>query len=292
VLFNQWEHSLADADAVHHFSAQGGTYNLCAYARNHGIPLVVSPILWLSDYVDQYPMEEIGLITSFADAICPNSEAEVERFLSHFPEPREKYCVTYNGIDSLFFKLVSPDLFRTRFQVPEQFVLCVGNIEPRKNQLKLLEAASSLNVHVVLIGNVRDAEYFSTLSDRFAGEVTYLGYLDHDSDLLRSAYSACSVFALPSLLETPGLAALEAAASGSQLVITSEGCTEEYFGSGALYVDPLCASSIAEGLENALSGRHEGVDKFKTYVQKFTWDNTAIQLEEAYSIARTNLQKN
>ncbi|MDO6388165.1 glycosyltransferase [Uliginosibacterium sp. 31-12] len=281
VLFNQWEHSLSDADVIHHFSVQGGTYNLCMYAHNQKIPLVVSPILWLSEYIDQYPMGEIGLLTSIADVICPNSQAEVERFISHFDAPREKYHVTHNGVDSDFFEAISPGVFESHFNIHQPFVLCVGNIEVRKNQLALLEAASSLGMHVVLIGNVRDQEYFSRISTQYAESFSYLGYLDHRSEILRSAYSACKVFALPSLLETPGLAALEAAAAGCQLVITSEGCTYEYFGDGAFYAYPKRSEDIAQKLNKAVV-ESQNTPLLRERVRQFTWDRVAEELEFAY----------
>lgn len=281
VLFNQWQDDLSTADVVHQFSVQGGTYNLCMYVHNRGIPLVVSPILWLSEYIDQYPMGEIGLLTSLADVICPNSQAEVERFLSHFDAPKDKYHVTHNGVDTHFFDAVAPELFLSYFGLKKPFVLCVGNIETRKNQLALIEAAKQINIHVVLVGNVRDTDYFKQINEKFVGKFSYLGFLGHDSELLQSAYSACDAFALPSLLETPGLAALEAAAAGTPLVITSEGCTEEYFGPDAFYVNPKCVQDIADKLSTAVAApnRH---DRLKNHVRQFTWDRVGEELEEAY----------
>lgn len=287
VLYDQWKHKLSDADLVHQFSVQGGIYNFCTYLHNNGIPLVLSPILWLSEYTDQYPMSEISFMMQVADVICPNSFAEVDRFRQHFNVPVEKYLVTHNGVDTDFFDYVTPELFLTKYSVSEPFVLCVGNIEERKNQLALLEASSNLGVHTVLIGNIRNLDYFSMLNSRFMGKFSYLGYIEHDSPLLRSAYSACSVFALPSLLETPGLAALEAAAVGAQLVITKEGCTEEYFGSSALYVDPKNIKDITEKLFLAINKKYQS-DALKKRMQEFTWDSVAEELERAYSKAITS----
>lgn len=281
VLYDQWKHKLSDVDVIHQFSVQGGIYNLCAYAHGQRIPLVLSPILWLSEYIDQYPMGEIGFMTSVADVICPNSQAEVDRFLKHFDAPAEKYLVTHNGVDTEFFDPVPADLFLAQYKIEQPFVLCVGNIEVRKNQQALVDAASRINMHVVLVGNVRDQDYFKQLSEKFEGKFSYLGYLEHDSELLRSAYSACNAFALPSLLETPGLAALEAAAAGAPLVITPEGCTEEYFGADAFYVNPKDIQDIADKLALAIlaSSRH---GRLRERVCQFTWDRVAEELEEAY----------
>jgi glycosyltransferase involved in cell wall biosynthesis len=285
ILYDQWRHKLSDADVVHQFSVQGGIYNLCAYAHYNRIPLVVSPILWLSEYIDQYPMGEIGLMLRWADVICPNSHAEVERFLRHFDVPAERYHVTHNGVDACFFDPVSPALFRAEYALPEAFVLCVGNIEERKNQLALLEANTRLGVHTVLIGNVRDQAYFARMNERFAGQFSYLGYMEHDAPILRSAYAACSAFALPSLLETPGLAALEAAAAGVPLVITAEGCTAEYFGPGAFYANPKSVEDIAAKIAQALQAPRNGA-VLREQVRQFAWDRVAEELEQAYLMAQ------
>lgn len=281
VLFNQWKDDLSTADVLHQFSVQGGTYNICAYACGHRIPLVVSPILWLGEYIDQYPMGEIAYILSAADIICPNSYAEINRFLKHFEVSADRYCVTHNGVDAMFFDAVPAELFLSRFAIHGPFVLCVGNIESRKNQLVLVEAAAEAGVQVVLIGNVREDDYLSAIKERFPGTFSYLGHLEHDNPLLRSAYAACSVFALPSLLETPGLAALEAAAAGAPLVITSEGCTQEYFGEDAVYVDPKCVLNVAEGIRKALvTGRSDR--RLVRRTAEFTWDRVAEELEAVY----------
>lgn len=288
-LFNQWEHSLAAADVVHQFSVQGGIYNLCTYAHSHKIPLVISPILWLSEYIDQYPMGEIAHMLNVADVICPNSHAEVERFLRHFDVTADRYHVTHNGVDASFFNTIPPALFRADYAMPESFVLCVGNIEERKNQLALLEANSRIGVHTVLIGNVRDQSYFDQMNDRFAGKFSYLGYMEHDAPALRSAYAACAAFALPSLLETPGLAALEAAAAGAPLVITEEGCTAEYFGLEAVYANPKSVDDIAEKILVATNSKKKN-EKLKDLVRQFTWDRVAEELEGAYLKAITSVR--
>lgn len=284
LLFDQWTHDLASADVIHQFSVQGGIYNLAYYARARGLPLVVSPILWLAQGPSDYPMQEVELMTTLADVICPNSLAELERFVEVFSAPREKYRVTHNGVDSLFFEDVAPAAFLSASGISGPFVLCVGNIEVRKNQLALLEATSRLGIHAVLVGNVRDRAYFSRLEEGFAGKFSYLGYLEPDSEMLRSAYAACSVFALPSLLETPGLAALEAAAAGAPLVVTQEGCTREYFGDGAYYVDPANVEDIADKIELAMSGAaNRGL--LRERMRDFTWDRVAEELEQSYSRA-------
>lgn len=286
VLFDPWRHDLRDADVVHHFSVQGGSYNLCAFAHRSAIPLVISPILWLAGGPNDYPMDDIRFMLSIADVLCPNSSAEVERFVEWFATPRERYHVTHNGVDERFFDPVPAQMFREFYSIEGPFVLCVGNIEARKNQLALLAAARQVDVQVILLGNVRDRAYFDRMTREYEGVFRYLGHLDHESELLRSAYAACSAFALPSLLETPGLAALEAAAAGAALVITREGCTEEYFGPDAYLVDPGDVGDIARQLLRALESTHPS-EALRRRVRRFTWDHVGEELEQAYAKARS-----
>jgi len=285
VLFNQWMHKLEDFDVVHQFAVQGGTYNLSAYSHDNSIPLVLSPILWLNQDLSRYPMSEIKFMMEMADVICPNSEAEIQRFIRNFDIPSHKYHLTYNGVDSIFFNAANPDLFFREYKLREPFILCVANIEQRKNQLALLEAAAELNLHVVLIGNIRDNDYYGAIKSRFH-RFSYLGYMDHGSEIFRSAYSAATVFALPSLLETPGLAALEAAAVGLPLVITREGCTEEYFGSDGFYVDPNSIADISAKITLAIK-KGKSMSGLKLRAKNFSWNRVAEQLEAAYIKALT-----
>ena len=257
--------------------------NFCGFVHDNGIPLVISPILWLGDNPEIYPVAEISGLLGAANIICPNSRAEADQLASYFRIPKDKFVITHNGIDSIFSQSVPGNLFREKFSIHEPFLLCVANIEPRKNQQELILAARETGRKLVLIGNIRDKSYYDHCMSIADGSVEYLGYLDHHDPLLRSAYSACDVFVLPSTLETPGLAALEAAACNARIVITDVGATREYFEDDATYVSPHNRQSIIDGILKALeSDNRPGAGK---YLEKFSWTRTARQLIEAYEKA-------
>ena len=213
--------------------------------------------------------------------ICPNSISEARQLGTYFNIPDEKFHVTHNGVDEIFSQIVNEEKFRHHFGISGPFILCVANIEPRKNQHMLIEAAMKLGKQLILIGNIRDPAYYDTCMQLADDRIRYLGYLDHHDPLLRSAYSACETFALPSTLETPGLAALEAVASGCNIVITEVGATREYFGEHAIYVNPHDSNSIIAGIakSGALSPAPSEI------LPKFSWANTASQLIDAYTLA-------
>jgi glycosyltransferase involved in cell wall biosynthesis len=99
--------------------------------------------------------------------------------------------------------------------------------------------------------------------------------------MLASAYAACEVFVLPSLFETPGIAALEAGLAGAKIVITPHGGTRDYFGLLAQYVDPFSVESIRIGILSALSANR--TDTLQHHIKKeFLWSTTAEKTLAVY----------
>ena len=80
-------------------------------------------------------------------------------------------------------------------------------------------------------------------------------------------------FALPSTLETPGLAALEAAALGIPIIITSEGCAKEYFGKIDTYYDGKKGNvkELANLIDNVFINPALGYVNFDQ-IKQFSWD--------------------
>jgi glycosyltransferase involved in cell wall biosynthesis len=278
-LLDPWHPNFLAHDVVHFFSTIGGSSHLCAFVKNLGLPLVVTSSLWLTEATAQnFPVEEIRHQLWLADRVVTNSGAESATLARVLGVGPEKFAVVRNAIDERFLRPVPPELFRSHFGIGGPFILNVANVEPRKNQARLVEAIRAFPDHqLILVGAARDDGYRRGLEAAGGSQVRYLGPIDHDSDLLVSAYAACSAFALPSLFETPGLAALEAAAAGARLVVTREGCTEEYFGDAAVYVDPLSVESIVQGLRTAL--QPPARPRYKPLI----WQEAVADLEAIYA---------
>jgi glycosyltransferase involved in cell wall biosynthesis len=81
-----------------------------------------------------------------------------------------------NGVEQSFYEPVEPELFRGEFGIQDRFVLNVGNIEPRKNQLALIRAMKSFPERkLVLIGHQRDPEYAKACFAEGVDQVIYAG---------------------------------------------------------------------------------------------------------------------
>lgn len=285
MLLDQWAPRFLDHDVVHFFSSIGGSVHFCHFVKQLGLPLVVSSSLWITESTRHlYPTDEIRAQMSLADQVVTNSNIESNTLARVFNLPREKFVAVYNGIDELFFNDSTPVLFRQTFGIDGCFVLNVGNIEPRKNQLMLVRAIKAFpDVRLVLIGHKRDSKYAEQVLFEGGDQVMYLGALSH-GEMLLSAYRACELFCLPSTLETPGLAALEAAAQGARLLVTSEGSCAEYFGNRAAYLDPASLESIRNGIGTMLAaGNTDGTAAGSTFRPSlFTWEQTTMVLSNVY----------
>lgn len=284
-LFNCWNPSFLSYDIVHFFSCVGGSIHFCNFIKQLGLPLVISSSLWITeDNYTLYPIDEIRAQLDMADRIVTNSNMESDTLSRVLSLPRDKFATVYNGVDDIFLKKVSGDLFRQKYNIKKRFVLNIGNIEPRKNQLMLVEAMKAFpDVQLVLAGHKRDINYAENVLSTGGHQVTYIGILPQD-DMMLSAYRACDLFCLPSTLETPGLAALEAAAQGAQLLVTSEGSCAEYFGNSAMYVSPESTDTLRKKIKKVLhSNASSNCDASSVFSpEAYTWNNTTKSLIEIY----------
>jgi glycosyltransferase involved in cell wall biosynthesis len=284
-LMDPWNPRLLDHHIVHFFSCVGGSIHFCHFIKNLGLPLVITSSLWITEETRHlYPSDEIRAQLSLADRIVTNSEMESDTLSRVLDLPRERFYAVYNGVDPLFLERPDAETFRQTHSINSPFVLNVGNVEPRKNQIRLAQAMREFPDHkLVLIGHVREEAYLQqTLQAGLPGQVVYLGPMPHDSELLRSAYQACSAFCLPSTLETPGLAALEAAAQGCPLALTEVGSTREYFGDAAAYLRPESPESIAQAIEQALKQSPAQQMALAAIGQQYTWPRVVQKLKALY----------
>ena len=189
------------------------------------------------------------------DALTPPSQAELDGILARYPASPLTRTVVPVGVDPAY-RTGDGQRFCVRYGLPLRgFVLCVGRIEERKNQLRLIEACATLDVPVVLIGAVYDdrQEYDTdcrALAERLGADVRFLSFLTTEEVV--DAYAAARVHVLPSLWETIGLSSLEAAAAGCGVVSTSNCGVREYLGDDAWYCDPESVESIRAAVEAAV----------------------------------------
>ncbi len=301
VEFIHFDQTQFDYDLVHVFSASPETIGIAKLVKDKGIKLAVSPVFFsnrsASTIAASLTIEktisgvgsgirsDFGIksqICKWADVVLPNTKAERDLVRDGLKVDARKIKVMPNGVESRFAS-ATPDLFNKTYGI-QNFILFVGQAgAERKNVLQLLKVAEFIDEHIVIIGSFYDNPYSNKCLEiaESLNNVTLIESLEHASPLLESAYAASSVFCLPSLYETPGIAAMEAALAGSQIVITERGGTEEYFNDMATYINPEDATGLEQALKNSLN--KDAPQDLKDHILKnFIWEAVAEKTLAVY----------
>ncbi|HVA45756.1 MAG TPA: glycosyltransferase family 1 protein [Pirellulales bacterium] len=243
---------------------------------------------------------KMGQTLSRSRAILADSHFTREELLELCPavDP-QRVIVTQLGVDFDYFN--SPlhaervaDV-RRRLQLPRQFVLYLGTLEPRKNLQGLIRAYALLPAEVqqayplVLAGmpGWNQAYFRRELAElRHRGVLHEVGYVAQDD--VPALMRAASVFCFPSFYEGFGLPPLEAAACGTPVVSSRAASLPEVLGEAAVYVDPHSPDDIRAALERVLESeslqrqlRQAGPAR----AALFRWDDCARRTVQAYRTA-------
>jgi glycosyltransferase involved in cell wall biosynthesis len=213
-----------------------------------------------------------------ADVVIVNSAAEARLLQRDAIDGYRDVRVAYSGVGQMAFG-GEPRQGRRLIGIGDDpFVLSVGRIEPRKNQLSLALALRDLSLRLVLVGEVLpgNERYFSAVR-KAAPEVIHVPHLEHED--LRHVYAAAAVHALPSWFETTGLVTLEALAAGTPVVVDNGPCPLEYFSGCAATCDPADVRSIHRAIASAAQ-KPLGCERARA--RRFSWDNTAEDLIYIY----------
>lgn len=179
------------------------------------------------------------------------------------------------------------DIYLSDLPGPYEYVLCVGRIEPRKNQLLLAHVMRDLPLRLVLVGHEGDAAYAERVRRAAGPDFLVVDRLDAGGEMLRAAVAGARVFCLPSWAEGASLAALEAAAAGAQLVLGERSSERAYFGDLAEYCDVGDPRSIAAAIERSLDMDAADVvtrtNKLRAKVaREYSWQAHAAATAQAY----------
>jgi glycosyltransferase involved in cell wall biosynthesis len=221
----------------------------------------IAEMLAIADHISVCSLHEIGMLARIASRV-------------HTP-----FTVAPHGVAARQFADASAQQFVDRYGISD-FVLCVGSIEPRKNQLLLVEAVRDLGRPIVLIGPAYPGQGDYLAKCRFLGGdvLTYIDELPRE--LVACAYKAAAVHALPSFAEGSALSSMEAAAAGCEIVTSNRSSELEYYGDLTRTCDPRSPSSIRAAVEHAL--RYPRGEQLAAHMRAFSWERTAEATLAAY----------
>lgn len=179
--------------------------------------------------------------------------------------------------------------FREKYQLPEKYLLFVGNQNPRKNLARLLLAYDKVveqggdSHHLVIAGEQgwKFSREDCIASIKNKDKVHFIGFVpDEDMPAL---YTEASLFLFTTLYEGFGIPILEAQLCGTPVLTSNCTSLPEVGGEGAIYVDPYKIENITQGIEYALAQP----DMLQKLVQngfenakRFSWAKSVQKLNE------------
>jgi glycosyltransferase involved in cell wall biosynthesis len=178
---------------------------------------------------------------------------------------------------------------------PERpYLLAVGNLQPRKNLVRLIDAYRMVvgrghDIDLVVVGPQHyRAEDAVAAAASVSERVHFTGYVTDRQ--LAACYRCATAFVFPSLYEGFGLPALEAMSHGVPLACSDAGSLPEVCGDAALLFDPTSLDAIAESIQKLLDDSQlrnrlsaAGLER----ARQFSWSRTAAATLDVYrSVAR------
>lgn len=230
-----------------------------------------------------------------AAVVLTLSEFSRQDILRRYHTPPEKVVVAPCAADPAFRKIDDPAqlvAIKERHGIDGPYILCVSNLQPRKNLKTLIAAYVALRTagetrhKLVLVGRkawLYDEIFAAARDSGFAGDLVFTGYLPREDVV--ALYNAADLFVYPSIFEGFGLPPLEAMACGTPVVTSSTSSFPEVVGDAALTVDPLDVAALAGAMARVLHDptlrarlRERGLRR----AAAFSWEATARIILEAY----------
>lgn len=228
--------------------------------------------------------------------ITESSKSDIVKFLNVDPCKIEIVpCgVDYHKFNSTFLDNEKSNV-RDKYNLPENYILYMGTLEPRKNIESIIQAFSLLkakddvsnNKFKLVIAGKKGwlfESIFKLVEDlNLKNEVIFTDYVDEkDKPII---YQMASLFVFPSLYEGFGIPVLEAMAASVPVITSNVSSLPEVAGDAAVLVEPKDIDSIAGNMNKILNDdelRNDLIKKGQIQAQKFTWEASAEKLHKIY----------
>lgn len=227
-----------------------------------------------------------------ADRIIAVSQQTKNDLIELWGIDEKKISVVYQGCHPAFCQQVTVNQkqsIKKKYNLPETYLLNVGAIEPRKNQLLILKAlkAGAIDEPLVIAG--RKTDYLAELQQfiekkKLQNQVFILPNVDFGD--LPALYQCASIFIYPSQFEGFGIPIVEALQSGVPVIAAKGSCLEESGGPGSRYVSPNDEADLAEQIMLVLRDnelRNNMIENGKIYAEQFSDEAIANNLLNIYT---------
>nr|MBC7245247.1 glycosyltransferase family 4 protein [Chloroflexota bacterium] len=228
-----------------------------------------------------------------ASALITISESSKRDLMRIYQVPEDKITVVYEAASPAFYPAPAEQVaeIKARYGLPEQYLLALGTIEPRKNLIRLVEALRLLRqkypqLALVIVGSAGwlYQDFFQMLEKLDDPKAVLLSGYVPDEDL-PAIISGAEAYVLASLYEGFGLPILEAMACGTPVVCSNTSSMPELGGDAARYFDPHDVRDMAATIGTVLADadlRAEMRQRGLTQAARFSWQRAAQETLAVY----------
>ncbi len=231
------------------------------------------------------------------DAVITDTETSKKDIVRFLDFNSDKVHVVYLAPRSIF-RLITQDgklkTIKEKYNLPNRFVLYVGDVNYNKNIPNLVEACELVGMPLVIVGkNALEIERMDLSHPELVHlkpvinklkNIIRLGFVS-DEDLV-GIYNLATVYCFPSFYEGFGLSVLEAFACETPVVLGKTQALVEIAGGASLVADPKDPRDLAEKITQLVNNsdlRRQLIKKGKERLTNFSWKKTAGETLRVYN---------
>ncbi|MBQ0015691.1 MAG: glycosyltransferase family 4 protein [Bacteroidales bacterium] len=268
----------------------------------HGLPNDVKKVVTMHDLVAwRYPhfftkfdarthQKKQTYACQSADVVIAISEQTKRDLIEIMNVPADRIQVVYQSCDDVFwYPIEEYDKQETRkkYNLPDNYLICVGTIESRKNQLSVIHAMEQVepDMHLVIVGRKR-AAYAETVMAEVKKHPNRIHVIqDADFDDFPYLYACSRGAVYMSHFEGFGIPIIEAMCCGVPVLTSNCSSMPEAGGDAALYADPKNIDEIAAQINRLINDealRTDLLAKAEIQRNKFTHDKIINNMYNLY----------
>lgn len=212
----------------------------------------------------------------------------------HYNIPLDRIIVTYNAVGDEFRRLsqdeLKSDCLRKKYNIKNDFILSVGNLQPRKNLVRLIRVFKRLKQCDIYTGQLvivgKKAWMYNDILKEALDDVNDVIFTDYVSkeDLIR-LYNDAEIFVYPSFFEGFGIPPLEALACGTAVAVANTTSLPEVVGDAGVYFNPFDEDNMFDSISKLINDadiKKNILARAEYEVEKFSWKISAEKIIDCY----------